>query len=239
MKLGTYFAAALFLFGSANALADDLLANQIHAQAPELPLSVIQKTLDYLESHDEIFKNSEYMAIVNFDAPSTQERFYLINLRTIEVSKIFASHGSGSSNPKDRKTASKFSNISGSHMSSLGFYRTFKKGEVNSQGYDGVYFKEGHWRIRLKGLSTTNSKAEDRDILVHAAGEVKVGSQMAPYVSQAYIDQYGYLGESQGCFALAPEITDAVVQQLEGAGLIYAYSTHSKGEDFVETESNR
>ena len=122
-------------------------------------------------------------------------------------------------------------------MTSLGFYRTFSPGEETRTDYDGyqedgVYEEKGHKRVRVRGLESTNNNAEKRDVLIHASvlkeienKKSKRNGERVPYVSQAYIDGMGFLGESEGCFALDPSETDEINDHLEGAALVYAYSS--------------
>ena len=95
----------------------------------------------------------------------------------------------------------RFSNDPGSEASSNGAYLT-------AQTY------EGHHGLsrRVIGLDATNSNAEPRAIVIHAA----------PYVSLAILAATGKLGRSEGCFAVAPDKRDEVLARLGEGRLIYA-----------------
>ncbi len=203
---------------------DQSLVEQIKAQAPKLPVKAIENSLQYLEANPTTFSNQAFIGITNYDQPSTEPRFYLIDLQSKTVKISLVAHGKKSSDPSHREIAKSFSNVLGSNMSSLGFFRTFRHGELTIKGDQGIYSEKGHLRTRLRGLEPTNNMAETRDIVVHAASVVRMGNDFAPYVSKEYIKYRGFLGETEGCLGFHPDEVDAIVQQLEGAALIYGYS---------------
>ena len=45
----------------------------------------------------------------------------------------------------------------------------------------------------------------------------------APYVNAATARAQGYLGRSQGCPAVRPEISRALIDTVKGGGLLFAY----------------
>ncbi|WP_225872655.1 murein L,D-transpeptidase catalytic domain-containing protein [Pedobacter frigoris] len=101
-------------------------------------------------------------------------------------------HGQRSGSDK----ASHFSNSNNSFQSSIGFYLT---GEV--------YYGQHGRSLRLDGMDEGyNSIARKRSIVVHGAD----------YVSQETINALGWLGRSQGCPALAPEVANTVINTIEG-----------------------
>lgn len=143
-----------------------------------------------------IQKNS--LAIIDFSKPSSERRLYILNLKTGVVTKHFVAHGKGSgvNNP------TKFSNIDGSKMSSLGLY-------VAGNTYYG-----GHGEsLNLYGLEPSNDKAAERDIVMHAAN----------YVSEDFVKERGRLGRSWGCPAVAPGIIPRMINNFKEGGVIYAY----------------
>jgi hypothetical protein len=66
--------------------------------------------------------------------------------------------------------------------------------------------------MRLAGLDATNSNAESRAIVVHAAW----------YVSPDMARNTGKLGRSEGCFAVSSESLETVLGQLGSGRLLYA-----------------
>lgn len=151
--------------------------------------------------------NPQYVAIIDFSAPSTQRRFYFINRKTGEVNKYYVSHGIGSG--KDNY-ASRFSNTKDSRQTSLGIYLT---GEV----YQGSYGKT----LRMYGLQKSNDEAYNRDIVLHGAW----------YVGEDFINSLdpktglprGRLGVSWGCPALSLSMAEKLIPYLQGGSVIFHY----------------
>lgn len=138
------------------------------------------------------------LAIIDFSKPSSERRLYIMNLKTGAMTKHFVAHGKGSG----VNLPTKFSNIDGSKMSSLGLY-------VGGNTYYG-----GHGEsLNLYGLEPSNDKAAERDIVVHAAN----------YVSEDFVKERGRLGRSWGCPAVAPGIIPRMISNFKDGGVIYAY----------------
>jgi hypothetical protein len=142
----------------------------------------------------------DVIGVVDFDAPSSAQRFHLVDLIDGRSTSYLVAHGRGS-DPEHAGWLRRFSNDPGSEASSNGAYRT-------AQTYEG---KHGLSR-RVIGLDPTNSNAEPRAIVIHAAS----------YVSLAILAATGKLGRSEGCFALAPDKRDEVMARLGEGRLIYA-----------------
>ena len=117
-------------------------------------------------------------------------------METGSVWNIHVSHGKGSDSNHDG-LAEKFSNVSGSNASSLGFYKT-------AETYQG---KHGY-SLRLDGLSETNSKARPRAIVVHGADYVK--------------DKEVIQGRSWGCPAVSRMHSKKVIDLIKNGSLILA-----------------
>ena len=128
--------------------------------------------------------NPRYWAIVDFSKPSREKRFYLFDTQAPvadqAISLYFVAHGKGSDS-LHTGVADVFLNVQGSNCSSLGIYRC-------QDPYDGEHGPS----LRLTGLEPSNSNAADRGIVLHGA----------EYVSQAFINDVGKLGRSEGCFAV-------------------------------------
>lgn len=163
--------------------------------------------------------NPQYVAIVDYSAPSTKKRFYLINLRTGSVEKYYTSHGVGSGRSD---YAYRFSNRKDSRQTSLGFYLT---GEV----YQGSYGKT----LRMYGLQRSNDQAYNRDIVMHGAW----------YASEDFISSIdpvtkkprGRLGVSWGCPAVSLSVADKTIPLLRGGSVIL----HYHGELLDEAQSGQ
>jgi len=125
--------------------------------------------------------NSEMAVFVNFGKFSGQDRFYLVDL---ESKKVILSglccHGGGYGFDQEEVV---FSNEAGSHCSSEGFYKI-------GYPYTGIFGKA----YKLYGLSSTNTNAFDRFVVLHShdcVPEKEVTSSIC---------------ESQGCPTLSPEV---------------------------------
>ncbi|WP_413291224.1 murein L,D-transpeptidase catalytic domain family protein [Bdellovibrio sp. HCB337] len=152
-------------------------------------------------------ENPEYVVIIDYGAPSTERRFFYINLRSGIVEKYYVSHGRGSG---ESNYATKFSNIKNSKQTSLGIYLT---GET----YDGKYGET----LRMYGLQNSNDQAYNRDIVMHGAW----------YVSEDFINStnpstgrdFGRLGLSWGCPALSRTVAERLIPRLKNGSLIMHY----------------
>jgi hypothetical protein len=140
------------------------------------------------------------ITIVDFSKPSTEERLFVINLKTKKViAKSLCAHGRNSG----EIWAEKFSNSSESYQSSLGFY-------IASETYDG---KNG-FSLKLDGQEVgINDNARDRGVVIHAAD----------YVSKDFIANNGKLGRSQGCPALPIEKNEKIISLIKGGTCLFIY----------------
>lgn len=153
----------------------------------------------YLDEQHKLGKK-DIITIVDFSKPSTQERLYVVNLRTKEVlAKSLVAHGRNSG----ELYANKFSNASESYQSSLGFF-------VANETYDG---KHGY-SLKLDGMEAGfNSQARDRGVVVHGAD----------YVSYDFIQATGRLGRSQGCPALPMSNYKQIITLIKGGTCFFIY----------------
>lgn len=143
---------------------------------------------------------NEVLTIVDFSLSSTEERMWVIDMKTQKVIlKTLVAHGRNSG----LEYANDFSNQNESFKSSLGFYLT---GEV----YNG---KHG-LSLRLDGMEYgINDNARNRAVVVHGAD----------YVSKSFIKNNGRLGRSQGCPAVPYEVHQELIQTIKGKSCIFIY----------------
>jgi hypothetical protein len=144
------------------------------------------------------------LSIIDFTKPSTEKRFYTIDLDKLEVKfHTYVSHGKNTGENR----ATRFSNRPNSNQSSLGFYVT---GET--------YYGSKGYSLRLDGMDPEyNGNMRSRAVVMHDA----------EYVSEAWIRKYGRLGRSQGCPALPKGIAREVIDALKGKTAIFAYYNDS------------
>jgi len=140
------------------------------------------------------------LSVIDFSRPSTEPRLWVFDLasHTLLFEELVA-HGRNTG----ENLASKFSNRSGSHMSSLGVFRTAES-YVGANGYS----------LRLDGLEPgINDRARDRAIVIHGA----------PYVSPDIVRSQGRLGRSLGCPAVRPAIARQLIDRIRGGSVVFAY----------------
>lgn len=143
----------------------------------------------------------EYLTIIDFTQDSSKRRFFLLDLEKKEIIyNDFVAHGMKSG----EKEAEYFSNEENSHQSSLGFYLTAE-----------TYYGSNGYSLRLDGLDKgLNDNARKRDIVMHGAS----------YVSERSIEETGRIGRSWGCPALRPDITNEVIDKIQGGNLVFVYA---------------
>lgn len=163
---------------------------------PEIPL---RKAFDYFDANKSKIKNKNYMTIIDFSQHSKKERFYLIDLKTGKVQKLLTAHGRGS-DPQHDGYAKKFSNASGSNMTSLGFMLTAER-----------YTGQHGTSLRLDGLESINSNARPRAIVIHGADYVDPSRPV--------------MGRSLGCPAVENRWIVSLIKKIENGSLLYSYYT--------------
>ena len=161
-----------------------------------IPEDLKQKALAYFNANADKIKNKNFIGIVDFGAHSSRERFFILNVQSGEVHAMHVAHGTGS-DPDGDGYATRFSNVPNSKASSLGFY-------VTGALYSGSHGKS----MRLHGVSSTNSNALSRAVVVHESA----------YVREANVRQ----GRSFGCLAVSGTEIRKVLSSLNGGALIYA-----------------
>jgi hypothetical protein len=172
-----------------------------------VPRGLLEDALEYYDLNKSLIPNTAYIAVIDFSKYSGDYRFFVVNMSTGSVEQHKVAHGSGS-DPSSTGYTKYTSNVSGSYMSSLGFYLT------------GSMFNGTHPNsLHLYGLSDdgspnsmANSNVYDRAILVHPA----------TYVSDS---NSGAQGRSEGCFALDPNIELEVANKLVNGAMMYAEKT--------------
>ncbi|MDT9545958.1 MAG: murein L,D-transpeptidase catalytic domain family protein [Chlorobium phaeovibrioides] len=140
------------------------------------------------------------LTVIDFNRPSVDRRIFVLD---IEQGRLLHSglvaHGMGSG----EGMAERFSNIPGSHQSSLGFFST------------GATYQGAHgYSLRLEGLEPgLNDNAAMRSIVIHGA----------KYVSDDFIRKHGRLGRSHGCPALSFSSFQQVIDLIKGGSCLFIY----------------
>jgi hypothetical protein len=144
--------------------------------------------------------NQKIISIVDFSQPSANKRLYVIDLEKKEIIfNTYVAHGRNSG----QETANSFSNAPQSNKSSLGFYVTL-----------GTYQGKNGYSLQLQGQEKgINDNALNRGIVMHAAD----------YVNESYIQSQGWIGRSQGCPAVMPELNKPIVETIKQGSCFFIY----------------
>ena len=191
---------------SAEPVPTSPLVDSLALTAPTLNRKILQHAVAAMEcAINNGARPAQRLAIIDFSLPSTERRLWIFALasQTLLLRDLVA-HGQKSGD----NFATRFSNDTGSHQSSLGLFRT-------SESYIG---KHGY-SLRMDGLEPgVNDRARERAIVIHPAD----------YVNPAWIARQGRIGRSQGCPAVRPEVAKMVIDSLKGGQYIFSYYPDQK-----------
>lgn len=140
------------------------------------------------------------LAVIDYSLPSTETRMWVFDLaRARLLHAEHVAHGRGSGD----NLATRFSNVEGSHQTSLGLFVT-----------DDVYYGANGYSLRMDGLDPGfNDLARQRAIVMHGA----------PYVDPVFAQEQGRLGRSLGCPAVREAIARPLIDHLRDGQLLFAY----------------
>ncbi len=141
------------------------------------------------------------LAVIDYSRPSTDKRMWVFDAAGERLLyNEHVSHGQGSGG----NYATRFSNVEGSHATSLGLFRTAE-----------TYYGGNGYSMRMDGLDAGfNDNARMRAIVMHGAW----------YANPDMIRKQGRLGRSQGCPALREGIAREVIDALKGRQLVFSYA---------------
>lgn len=147
-----------------------------------------------------LLKNDSLLTIVDFNSPSTAQRFYIIDLKNQKILKnTLVAHGMRSG----VNEADSFSNRRNSNKSSLGIY-------ITGETYEG---KHGY-SLRLDGMTKgVNDNARKRAIVIHGAD----------YVNDQFVDKHGRIGRSFGCPAVPMNEVNEVIDLIKEGSCLFIY----------------
>lgn len=205
---------------SRGAHAADLVARLSRA-APELDPKVLALALEARECAlaEGEHRGSHRLAVIDYTRPSTQKRLWIFDVglgRLLHAEHVAHGRGSGGN------MATRFSNVEGSHQSSLGLF-------VAAETYPG----ENGYSLRLDGLEPgINDRARERLLVMHGAD----------YVDPGQAQKQGRLGRSWGCPAVRREVAQEVIDSLRQGQLVFAYANDAawlNGSRFLHCEGPR
>ncbi len=158
------------------------------------------KGFNYLIAKGKIANNS-IISIADFSVPSSKKRLFIIDMKNYKILfNTYVAHGQNSG----REFADNFSNRPESLKSSPGFYVT-KETYVGQHGVS----------LRLEGEEQgINDNALNRGIVMHAA----------PYVNESLAKGRGFIGRSWGCPAVAPELSQAIINKIKNGTCLFLYT---------------
>ena len=177
------------------------LASTLASQAPDLNPQVLLTAVSAMQcAVNSGAEPAERLAVIDFSLPSSDQRLWIFDLQTMTlVLQDLVAHGQGSGD----NLASNFSNIEGSHQSSIGLFRTQES-----------YFGKHGYSLRMDGLEPgINDLARQRAIVIHPAD----------YVDPGWIERHGRIGRSHGCPAVRPEVAGMVVDSLKGGQFMFSW----------------
>ena len=162
---------------------------------------------------------SPRLAVIDYSRPSTEPRLWVFDLAANKLLfREVVAHGQGTG----ENMAQRFSNIDGTHQTSLGLFRTAD-----------TYIGKNGYSLRMQGLEPgTNDAAMSRAIVMHGA----------PYVNTQLAKAKGRLGRSWGCPAIRPEIAHQVIDSLKNGQMIFSFYPDSgwlKRSPFVNCKSRK
>jgi hypothetical protein len=170
--------------------------------APGINPDVVTMAIDSLDcaSRAQPAQPPRRLALIDYSLPSAQPRLWVFDLQTRKLLMVErVAHGRDSG----ENTTTRFSNLAGSHQSSLGLFRT-------SDTYTG----HNGYSLRLDGLEPGfNDRARERAIVIHGAS----------YVSDRTISQRGGVGRSWGCPAVRQEIARPLIDAIKEGQYLFAY----------------
>lgn len=161
----------------------------------KIDTKLLKSAVLYFNAKLSKFANKKVIAVIDIRKRSSEKRMNIVDMKTGSVWSLTVAHGKGS-DANHNGYATSFSNVPGSNATSLGFY----KGAETYSGAHGL-------SLRLDGLSSTNSNARARAIVIHGAS----------YVHNEKVIQ----GRSWGCPAVDMAQRDKVISLLKGGSLIY------------------
>lgn len=160
-----------------------------------IPKNLLTPAVSYYDQLKSRINNKNYLVVIDYKQHNSKERFFLVDMISGHVEKYLTAHGKNS-DPDFDGYATAFSNEPNSLMSSLGLFLTAE-----------TYIGNHGLSLVLEGLSSTNSNARARAIVIHGASYVTPGEK---------------IGRSWGCPALDLRYTNEVINKIKGGALIFA-----------------
>lgn len=189
--------------GESREISGESLYNQLNLSEKGLARNVFELAFKgYTKLADAgKLKNSAILTIVDYSQSSRNKRMYVIDfLQKTVVFQTLVAHGKKTG----EEYARHFSNRTGSHQSSLGFYITGKEIIGGTVGRS----------LLLDGMEKGfNDNARQREIIIHGA----------EYATEQFINRTGRLGRSFGCPSLPPDLIKPVIDAIKEGTCLFIY----------------
>lgn len=149
--------------------------------------------------------NTAILSICDLSQSSAKKRFYIVDLEANKVlMTTYVAHGRGSG----AEYASRFSNNTRSHQSSLGFYIT-----------SSTYYGHHGLSLKLQGLEAGfNNFATKRNIVVHGA----------TYIDDEHLKTNKFMGRSYGCPAVPQNECAEIIDVIKNGTCLFIYYPSKK-----------
>lgn len=188
--------------GSTAVALPERLVERLHRAAPSLDrevLSLAARAMTCSIRRGESVPMRR-LSVIDYSRPSTQPRLWVFDL---DAARLLFEERVAHGRNTGENLATRFSNATGSYMSSLGAF-------VTQESYRGA----NGYSLRLQGLEPGfNDKARERAIVIHGA----------PYVSDALVNAQGRLGRSLGCPAVRTAVAQPLIDSIRGGSFLFAY----------------
>lgn len=158
-----------------------------------------------LKESGQLDSRRHLISVCDFSLSSNVPRLWVIDLDKKKVLfNTLVAHGQGSG----EEYATAFSNVEGSHQSSMGFFVTAS-----------TYYGDKGYSLKLQGQDAGyNCQAFSRAIVIHAAD----------YVSYDFIKANLRLGRSWGCPSLPVELNRPIIDAIKGGTTLFIYTENKK-----------
>ncbi|MCD6227236.1 murein L,D-transpeptidase catalytic domain family protein [Candidatus Micrarchaeota archaeon] len=160
-----------------------------------------------------ILKKDNIFTIVDFTKPSNEKRLFVLDMVNKKIiMKEYVAHGKGKGNKVNpHKNVRYVGNRLGSNLSPNGLL-------ITAEGKEYKESKNGYI-LRIEGVEKGfNDNTKSRGVYIHKA--IYNG---LTYVSDDFAKAHGYVGESQGCLAVDPKVSDELIDTVKGGSGIFIY----------------
>jgi hypothetical protein len=210
-----YLAAILLALVSAPAWANELDSLLQQAQALGAPMAAVQRAIAI--SRQSIFTKKDALAVFDISQPSTNKRFYLLDLKSGQVTAHYAAHGRDNG-PNVKATKFKgfqtdldmvpLGPLKTTHSEVMDHYKTIV------DRYDGTVYRN-MIVVVLEGVTAYNK-------YINQTPPFKWIMHPNWYTTAAFrAKNNGMLGRSNGCITVDPVDNNQLITRLQDGALVY------------------